>query len=702
MPDDATWEGGPSAPSPGPPAANTKRGGFKIPKLAPAVVPNDGPSSAAADTSDAVPLGDTSLPTNANRKDRKDRTHKGTRKHKHLLVLDLNGLLVDRRMSPCVEQDGTKRVPDAKFGKFFIYNRPQMNEFVNWLHDKFTVGVWSSAQQHNAKQLVSHIWGKQRDKLAFVWGQDRCTHVGAMDPKKPQSKPILLKDLNELWKTPSYARFGPRNTLLIDDSPYKAVMNPANCAIHPEEYKLGGEGGGRANSVETAEKKPDDRYRASDDGKTTDSSVLGEHGALRLYLSKLADCDFVDEFVATNSFASFGPVAPDSPEEIITKAREGGAKVLAAAAAAASGVDANEIILDDEFEDENDDVTELPKPTVEHPADRCGSDGEDVDVVETKTSGEKRGRDEPAATTSADENKQKRKKRPKKVFTGSGACLFLKRWGWKREAKSDEERFHKPYVHEMKVRSGSTVPMGFDAEDGDASTRTVALSFRQARFDDEDNNGAVGGFASTVWDSAIVLAKFIEKHQQRFRGLRVVELGAGCGLVSASLLHAGAARVVATDLAPNLLLLRENLLNSAPSTDASKGEGRTWDVRALPWGADASTHLDNETFDLVVATDCMYVVESATALCETLVSLIGKWHSTNIKLSRTNGFPVLMSYGRNRQAEAAFEEVSTKGFTFTETGVTISLTGTDVPEQDLDELYQCSDVRVVKYKVSGE
>ena len=44
------------------------------------------------------------------------------------------------------------------------------------------------------------------------------------------------------------------------------------------------------------------------------------------------------------------------------------------------------------------------------------------------------------------------KKKPRRVFDGSGACLFLKRWAWKREAKSDEERFELPYEHEMSVR----------------------------------------------------------------------------------------------------------------------------------------------------------------------------------------------------------------------------------------------------------
>ena len=250
-------------------------------------------------------------------------------------------------------------------------------------------------------------------------------------------------------------------------------------------------------------------------------------------------------------------------------------------------------------------------------------------------------------------------------------------------------------------------------------------------------------------DTFFYLSQYIEKHQERFRGLRVCELGAGCGLVATALLHAGASRVVATDLAPNLPLLRENLGHNAPpskgtvrsdehgdaapgnknqnQTDASllPGEGDSWDVRALSWGNSASSDLNHETFDLVVATDCMYVVESAEVLVQTLVSLVGRWANSPTgeiqKTARAAGFPVLMSYGRNRQAEAPFEKccktagkgvthadttkgtVSGKGVTHddTTTGTVsgITITGTDIAEDDLDELYQCSDVRVVKYAV---
>ena len=42
-------------------------------------------------------------------------------------------------VSAYVSPDGTKRAPDAKFGKFHIYNRPHMTEFVEWASERFTV-----------------------------------------------------------------------------------------------------------------------------------------------------------------------------------------------------------------------------------------------------------------------------------------------------------------------------------------------------------------------------------------------------------------------------------------------------------------------------------------------------------------------------------------------------------------------------------
>ncbi|KAK3273107.1 hypothetical protein CYMTET_18636 [Cymbomonas tetramitiformis] len=73
--------------------------------------------------------------------------------------------------------------------------------------------------------------------------------------------------------------------------------------------------------------------------------------------------------------------------------------------------------------------------------------------------------------------------------------------------RSDEERFEKPYQHVVK---------GADGE--------VQLSIEQQPFSPE-------GFASTVWDSSIVMSKYMERWRENFTGKRCLELGAGCGLV---------------------------------------------------------------------------------------------------------------------------------------------------------------------------
>ena len=46
---------------------------------------------------------------------------------------------------------------------------------------------------------------------------------------------------------------------------------------------------------------------------------------------------------------------------------------------------------------------------------------------------------------------------------------------------------------------------------------------------------------------------------------------------------------------------------------------------------------------------------------------------------------VFLAHGRNRQAEGAFLKASSGRFTFT-----------DVPEEQLHDVYQCSDVRILK------
>lgn len=70
----------------------------------------------------------------------------------------------------------------------------------------------------------------------------------------------------------------------------------------------------------------------------------------------------------------------------------------------------------------------------------------------------------------------------------------------------------------------------------------------------------MGGFFGTVWDCSLAMGALLAGlGPGALRGKRVVELGAGCGAVSALCAALGASEVVATDEQDLLPLLTFNL-----------------------------------------------------------------------------------------------------------------------------------------------
>ncbi|KAG8374163.1 hypothetical protein BUALT_Bualt11G0102300 [Buddleja alternifolia] len=185
---------------------------------------------------------------------------------KKLLVLCLGGLLVDR-----VHVRDKKSVrglrPDAVYGKFLVFKRPFCTEFLKFCFERFEVGLWSSAREHNIEGVLSEITGGMRSKLVFVWGQEECTDSQFYCLHK-EEKPLFLKELNDLWEIKK-GKYSASNTLLIDDEPHTALLNPPNTAIFPQPYK---------------KHNPSDTY-------------LGPNGELRKFLEGLADAADVPSYV---------------------------------------------------------------------------------------------------------------------------------------------------------------------------------------------------------------------------------------------------------------------------------------------------------------------------------------------------------------------------------------------------------------------
>ncbi|KAK0476774.1 NLI interacting factor-like phosphatase-domain-containing protein [Armillaria novae-zelandiae] len=136
-----------------------------------------------------------------------------------LLVLDLNGALLFR--------------PKHKRTKT-CHPRPYLSTFTSFLFHPATrqwldTMVWSSAQPKNVGWMVERAFGQHVDKLKLVWTRDQMGLSKAEYGRKTQT----TKDLSHVWK--SLDDFSGKNTILLDDSPSKARLQPYN-HICVEEY----------------------------------------------------------------------------------------------------------------------------------------------------------------------------------------------------------------------------------------------------------------------------------------------------------------------------------------------------------------------------------------------------------------------------------------------------------------------------------
>ncbi|XP_015087457.1 uncharacterized protein LOC107030704 isoform X1 [Solanum pennellii] len=104
--------------------------------------------------------------------------------------------------------------------------------------ERFEVGLWSSAMDRNVEPILDNIMIGLRKKLVFVWDQDKCIDSGFPTVEK-KNKPIFLKKLKKIWENNYYGgRFSESNTLLIDDEPHVALLNPPNTGVFPPAYKV--------------------------------------------------------------------------------------------------------------------------------------------------------------------------------------------------------------------------------------------------------------------------------------------------------------------------------------------------------------------------------------------------------------------------------------------------------------------------------
>ncbi|KAJ4972544.1 hypothetical protein NE237_005718 [Protea cynaroides] len=131
-----------------------------------------------------------------------------------------------------------------------------------------------------------------------------------------------------------------------------------------------------------------------------------------------------------------------------------------------------------------------------------------------------------------------------------------------------------------------------------------------------------GVTGAVMWDSGVILGKFLEHAVDSGRlvlkGKKVVELGAGCGLVGCVAALLGA-EIILTDLPDRLRLLKKNIETNLIESNM-RGSAT---VRELIWGDDLDSELTDPLPDYVLGSDVIYSEGAVTELLATLQKLCG-------------------------------------------------------------------------------
>ena len=173
------------------------------------------------------------------------------------VVMDLNGIL-------CVCKDwksnrNSKQYNDASaphsatvgsiVGMKAVYVRPDCMTFLDELGKIASIIVWSSMKTSNIHGVIDYLFPK--GKLpSLVLGQESCSTIRFRDSsgrlstfKVPGTqKELFLKNLDTLFS--GYRGiFNSGNTIIVDDSPLKHVMNKSENVLLPTpwSHRVGGE-----------------------------------------------------------------------------------------------------------------------------------------------------------------------------------------------------------------------------------------------------------------------------------------------------------------------------------------------------------------------------------------------------------------------------------------------------------------------------
>ena len=132
---------------------------------------------------------------------------------KKLLIFDLNGVLIY-----------TRKKKKKKNNNFTM--RPHVEKFIDAMSKKYQLAVWTSKTFERAESMVQKLFHSY--DLLFTWYNDKC------DKKYSDDAVYMTKDLRKVWN--QFDNYDETNTILLDDSEEKCIVNNSYNCIHPRTF----------------------------------------------------------------------------------------------------------------------------------------------------------------------------------------------------------------------------------------------------------------------------------------------------------------------------------------------------------------------------------------------------------------------------------------------------------------------------------
>ncbi|EEF44364.1 protein N-lysine methyltransferase METTL21A [Ricinus communis] len=143
----------------------------------------------------------------------------------------------------------------------------------------------------------------------------------------------------------------------------------------------------------------------------------------------------------------------------------------------------------------------------------------------------------------------------------------------------------------------------------------------------QQDNGSMH-VGTSVWPCSLILAKFADRWSTassnpystlvgfRSKPCRAVELGAGCGVAGMAFYLLGLTDIILTDIAPVMPALKHNLKRNKETL------GKMLKTSILYWKNGDQIKALNPPFDVVLATDVVYIEESVGELVGAMEALV--------------------------------------------------------------------------------